>query len=291
MAILGNAEETKDGLFDLFVQAEQQVAVKFIDSKARLGITVSSSKENLLIMTQGGKVLVNLMEPFYQDGKDRDQLVLIHGKPFLDHRRKNKATSYSIAVEEAKELMAAAEPKQETADQQHESENEEELKEKVTKLVHKIIKDTTRDNQFHQQALCDAITDLQINPHTPLIIDAAIAMGRKKGIIGSDYPPVLPFYAFARVLNKLNDNVESAENDKETHVCENDLPCFEECPPCEKEGCIGLCGRKCWCWEFVCDTCCWQKGCCVHDVCCEEDGYFSLACLNVFGFECNRFSC
>ena len=95
MAILSNAEETKDGLFDLFVQAEQQVAAKFVDSKAGLGITVSSSKENLLIVSQGGKVLVNLMKPFYQDGKDRDQLVLIHGRPFLDHRRKNKATSYT----------------------------------------------------------------------------------------------------------------------------------------------------------------------------------------------------
>ena len=245
MAILGNAEETKDGFFDSFVQAEQQVAAKFIASKAGLGITVSSSKENLLIVSRGEKVLVNLMEPFYQDGNDLDQLVVIHGRPFLDHRRRNKMTSYSITVEEAEELMAA---KQDAVDQQYEPENVEEFKEKVTKAVNKIIKDTTKNNQFHQQALCDAITDLQATPHTPLIIDAAITMGRKKGIIGSDYPPVLPFYAFARVLNKLND---SLENDKETHVCDEDLPCFEECPPCEKKGCLGLCGRKCNCWEFV----------------------------------------
>ena len=290
MAILSNAEETKDGLFDLFVQAEQQVAAKFVDSKAGLGITVSSSKENLLIVSQGGKVLVNLMEPLYQDGKDRDQLVLIHGRPFLDHRRKNKATSYSITVEEAKELMAAAEPKQETADQQYESESEEEFKEKVTKVINKIVKDTTKNIQFHQQALRDAITDLQANPHTSLIIDAAIAMGRKKRIIGRDYPPVLPFYAFARVLNKLNDNMELVENDKETHVCDRDLPCFKKCPPCKKENCLGMCSRKCSCWEFVCDTCCWQKGCCIHDICCKG-GHMTLACLNVIGFTCNSFSC
>ena len=178
----------------VFVQAEQQVAAKFVDSKAGLGITISSSKENLDITSQGGKVLVNLMEPFCQDGKDRDQLVLIHRRPFLDHRRKNKATSYSITVEEAEELMVAAELEQETADQQYKSVNKKEFKEKVAKVVNKIIKDTTRNRQFHQQALHDAINDLQVNPHTPLIIDAAIAMGRKKGIIGSDYPPVLPSY-------------------------------------------------------------------------------------------------
>ena len=227
--------------FDSFVQAEQQVAAKFVDSKAGLGITVSSSKENLLIVSRGEKVLVNLMEPFYQDGNDLDQLVVIHGRPFLDHRRRNKMTSYSITVEEAEELMAV---KQAAVDQQYEPESEEEFKEKVTKAVNKIIKDTTKNNQFHQQALHDAITDLQVNPHMPLIIDAAIAMGRKKGIIGHDYPPVLPFYAFARVLNKLNDSMELVENGKEKHVCDEDLPCFEECPPCEKKGCLGLCGKR-----------------------------------------------
>ena len=282
MAILANAEETKDGLFDVLVQAEQ-VAAKFVDSKAGLGITVSSSNENLLIVSQGGKVLVNLMEPLYQDGKDREQLVVIHGRPFLDCRRRNKATSYSITVEEAEELMAAA--------QQYKSENEKEIREKVTKVIYKIIKDTTRSRQFHQQALHDAITDLQVNPHTPLIIDAAIAMGRKKGIIGRDYPPVLPFYAFARVLNNINDNVESNGNYIEKPFCDRDLPCFKECPPCKKENCLGMCGRKCSCWEFVCDTCCWEKGCCIHDMCCKEHGYLSLACLNVIGFKCNSFSC
>ena len=48
-----------------------------------------------------GKVLVSFKQLFYEedDGENLDQLVVIHGRPFLDHGRRNKASSYSITDE------------------------------------------------------------------------------------------------------------------------------------------------------------------------------------------------
>ena len=288
--MLCTAAETKDG--SILSKTDQRVHAKFSDSKAGLGITVSSSQENLLITSSTGKVLVNLMEPLYQDGKDLDQLVVIHGRPFLDHRRKNKASSYSITDEEAGQLMAAAELDQETEYYQ-----QDELTEKLLSATINIVTDTAKNSQFHQQALRNTITDLINDPHTPVIINAAITMGEKEGITGHEYPPVLPFYAFARVLSKLYDNQDLVETSvrrsylSTQSVCNAKLKCYSQCPPCQKHGCLGMCGNVCNCWSWVCGDCCFQRGCCIHDECCEKYGYISLACLNVLWFTCNSYSC
>ena len=82
------------------------------------------------------------MEPLYQDGKDLDQLVVIHGRPFLDHRRKNKASSYSITDEEAEELMAATKLDQETEDYQ-----QDEMREKSLSATIKIVTDRAKNSR------------------------------------------------------------------------------------------------------------------------------------------------
>lgn len=57
-----------------------------------------------------------------------DQLVVVNGSPFLDHRR-TAASSYSINSEEVEELMTLAD----------ELEQEGYIREKVDFLVKKII--------------------------------------------------------------------------------------------------------------------------------------------------------
>ena len=80
------------------------------DSKTDLGITVSSTTQSLLVTSSTGEVLVHFKKPFYKDrnGEEMDQLIFLNDQPFLDHRRDNKATSYSITQGEADELTLAA---------------------------------------------------------------------------------------------------------------------------------------------------------------------------------------
>ena len=137
---------------------------------------------------------------------------------------------------------------------------------------------------------------------THVIINAAITMGEKEGIIGHDYPPVLPFYNLARVLSHIRNNPVLMDTsfamsiDKKKKInpkkeCNKNKSCYYKCPPCKKHKCVGLCGAECSCWKWVCDTCCWQKGCCLHDYCCEKHGFFSVACFNVTKLKCNSFKC
>ena len=43
--------------------------------------------------------------------------------------------------------------------------------------------------------------------------------------------------------------------------------------------CLGMCGRGCSCWRFVCGDCCFYQGCYDHDLCCKKN-FFSLGCLS-----------
>ena len=286
------AEKVNNATITYLSQTDYQLNAKFIDSTAKLGIAVSSSEQSLLVTSLFGKVLVSFKQPFYEedDGEGLDQLVVIHGRPFLDHRRRNKASSYSITDEEAEELMAAAELKS----------NED----KIGIAINNIIQGTpSKETELlQQQTLRNTITDLINDPHTPVIINAAITMGEKEGIIGHDYPPVLPFYNLARVLSHIRNNPVLMDTsfamsiDKKKKInpkkeCNKNKSCYYKCPPCKKHECVGMCGAECSCWKWVCDTCCWQKGCCLHDYCCEKHGFFSVACFNVTKLKCNSFKC
>ena len=56
--------------------------------------------------------------------------------------------------------------------------------------------------------------------------------------------------------------------------------------------CFGMCGKKCWCWHWVCGDCCLHKGCLQHDACCRyaNPQYLSTYCLLpfVYGFDCEN---
>lgn len=56
------------------------------------------------------------------------------------------------------------------------------------------------------------------------------------------------------------------------------------------EECFGMCGTKCWCWDWVCGDCCLHKGCLQHDACCRcaSPHYLSTYCLLpfIYGFDC-----
>jgi hypothetical protein len=55
--------------------------------------------------------------------------------------------------------------------------------------------------------------------------------------------------------------------------------------------CYGRCGGEPGCTECIremCGTCCYQKGCYDHDLCCEDRGYMSPPCMFLFDFSCTE---
>ena len=56
--------------------------------------------------------------------------------------------------------------------------------------------------------------------------------------------------------------------------------------------CFGMCGKTCWCWDWVCGDCCLHRGCLQHDACCRcsNPPYLSTYCLLpfIYGFDCQK---
>ena len=56
--------------------------------------------------------------------------------------------------------------------------------------------------------------------------------------------------------------------------------------------CFGMCGPRCWCWDWLCEDCCLHQACFQHDACCNhaKPVYFSTYCLLpfIYGFDCKE---
>ena len=292
------AVETEDNstTLHLISQTDQQVVADFFDNHVLLGIALTSTDRSLLVTTMNGEMLVRLDNVIYEDGEDLDRLVEIKGQFFLDHRRGSEKVSYSITKKEANELMEAAGTVQDSLHGVSRSKDPLQNKEQFLLLLNQVLNlATTKMETIHNEALRTAVTNLLDDPHTPLIINAAITMGEKEGIIGSENPPVMRFYGLAKILATLTDDRTLLEykqgNRNPKAFCDSYRECFYTCPPCKSSNCIGMCGRLCQCWEWMCCTCCWQRGCCIHDACCDKFGFYSVPCLLPFHFTCNSYSC
>ena len=172
------------------------------------------------------------------------------------------------------------------------------------KHLDRSVGDTTKP-------LNETVRDLLQMEEIALLEDASRAVG-ERGVTGKNTPMVLPFHMFAlrmtRLLDISSQNAITNEQTEQSSVpvavssqkkrapdCKKHKPqgpqgyapkdCVEAKKDCKKyedyADCKGLCGRKCNCWEWVCDDCCYHQGCYDHDVCCEIHGYFSSACFAV----------
>lgn len=79
-------------------------------------------------------------------------------------------------------------------------------------------------------------------------------------------------------------NIGANKNEK-SHDC-------EDMHNGSDQECFGMCGKKCWCWHWVCGDCCLHKGCLQHDACCRyaNPQYLSTYCLLpfIYGFDCEN---
>ncbi len=166
----------------------------------------------------------------------------------------------------------------------------------------------TFDNKTVNEARHMMMHSLATSEESIYIIEAARSLGEDMGIGGLDHPIAMSFYRLALQLANYNNYTETREGDQTNNNihkkryqqvrCENydtTCPSYSLCPNKGNE-CLGLCGKTCSCWSFVCGDCCIHNYCLTHDICCGENGFFSWACWSVIwkkiGSQCHEtFEC
>ena len=153
-----------------------------------------------------------------------------------------------------------------------------------------------------QSVIQESVQRLVQHPATPLLEPAARALAEKLGVSGREEPAVAPFFVTAMRMTELYEESRRSSagsvftrsmDSRLFAVAQGQYPyCnLKSCPPCEEDNCFGMCGRICSCWGFVCGDCCYHHGCLIHDICCREEGYFSMTCLFPMRFSCDSYSC
>ena len=151
-----------------------------------------------------------------------------------------------------------------------------------------------QSEEEHTAIIQGSYQDLVSSPQALLIVHAAEGLGENLGVMGNEEPAILPFYTVALRLAKARDQEEELvdnERNFETMVQRYPNCNLRSCPPCRNDHCMGMCGRRCSCWRWVCGNCCFHRGCATHDVCCRRRGFYSWACARIglggWGFSCN----
>ena len=153
---------------------------------------------------------------------------------------------------------------------------------KLASLVRKLedIPGQVNDERF-QASVGGMIT----RSETALLKATAFALGEGKRVTGLDYPVMMPFYRIALIVENIFQNQTAAGTAGNTRQKRANYNCdtFSTCPPCTTDNCIGMCGRMCDCWPFVCGDCCFVQYCFTHDLCCRDNGFYSYQCFAVIG--------
>ena len=269
---------TRKGVLDIVSRSEHKIEGSYTDFISERGIRFTSTTNTLFIETiPGGESLLLATEPI---GSMR--LVSIGSSVFIQSDEEN-SMDYLVQREQ-----------HDISEFSKDHEGLQSLKNKAAEISENV----------HLKALQDSLQDLLSRPEVELIEDAAHALGEEEGINGQDSSSVLPFYLAALHLHKLQHAASRFNHSMQNHhalqagnsFTPNHLPvrgkrhsdpCFETCPPCQDQQCLGLCGLNCHCWKIVCGDCCWHLGCYEHDRCCREK-FLRTKCLFPFKFRCER---
>ena len=269
---------TRKGVLDIVSRSENKIEGSYIDFSSERGIRFTSKPNTLFIETiPGGEPLLLATEPV---GSMR--LVSIGNSVFIQSDEEN---SVDYLVQRGQYNISEF---------SKDHEGLQSLKNRAAETSENV----------HLKALQDSLQDLLSRPEVELIEDAARALGEEEGINGQDSSSVLPFYLAALHLHKLQHAASGFNHSKLNHhalQAGNSFtpihlpvrgkrysdPCFETCPPCQDQQCLGLCGFKCHCWKMVCGDCCWHLGCYEHDLCCREK-FIRTKCLFPLNFRCEH---
>ena len=155
-----------------------------------------------------------------------------------------------------------------------------------TEGVHFLLKKlhTSSDRtQSPDQVFMEAFHQLTMKLESPLILQASEVLGNT-GVSGSSHPYLLPLFLYATRLPYATAPQRVMQFQKSSRL--------DHCQkkPIGKE-CLGMCGRYCECWKFVCGDCCFHRGCYQHDNCCLGRKVYSPLCLFLIfnNFSCQRY--
>ena len=147
-------------------------------------------------------------------------------------------------------------------------------------------------------AVQESVERLVAHPAVRLLEPAARALGEDLGVTGANNPASLLFYHAAAKLTEAwlmshrttvasyLDYFKGLTTAQKYPYCN-----LHTCPPCQDDMCVGMCGRLCTCWRWLCGDCCMHMGCLLHDLCCIKHGLVSFKCIFPFRFSCHGFTC
>ena len=283
----GENEKKSTPKIDLDKISKNAVEGYYYDEAQDKGIQFSTQSDGTMtIKTLQGRTIVKHGKVFYAtiestDGMEYDYtgtervaniLLEVSGNLIL----RQKDGDYYLSSSQARAIQyALASSSDEVTDQ--------EAFENVLQSLDKT------DTAYHRKAIAKSISDLLDDSHYPLINQAVHYMGETFGLTGQDYPSLLPLYMMAMKLEDIDQEDPTIEikrlrkwfrnRKKKTQIAPQCLSNTSKCPPCRNQNCLGMCGRKCKCWRWVCGDCCYHYGCYVHDLKCKHCGYRSTKCI------------
>ena len=234
-----------------------------------LGLRFRAGRGSLILLTWGGEPMILLGQKM---NNETCRIVQLGSKQFLQFRHLSQKAIYGVRPDR----------KLYTSDLQ-----------RGRAMESTVDKNETKD-MFEE-----VVERLLQMPETKLIEEIAISLG-EKGITGERVPASLALYGVAMRIVKVfkqQESDEGSQSEDAGHSLEKRgwldsvIKAIKGCSrdPVGSE-CLGLCGKDCTCWPWVCGDCCYHEGCYQHDLCCTRD-FFDSDCLIPWGFSCSSYSC
>ena len=267
------SDEEMKGVLTVHFIDKDMVLGSYMHPELDCGIHFNSTTDSLTITTLNGSILF-----MAEESVGPVRLVNIGGKEFVQHRTNHSeariTTDYAIPESHGRF----------TGIRDHNT---------LLGLV-SGLKRLEMDRESHSKAMKESVKSVHSSPEAHILKDAAHALG-DAGITGQEYPGILPFHMLALRMETAKssyfDVIVAVPYEFEHNRNKRLASCFEDCPPSCDRNCLGMCGRRCNCWKFVCGDCCYHLGCYGHDLCCRRD-FWSSSCLFPFSLRCaQRYTC
>lgn len=267
----------------------------YLDAETGEALKFSTRPEGVVsISTGSGRYLIRMSPPFQikatKEGEEDVEIrvtdaavVEIAGHYFLREKDGDAEMDYYVAASDASLL----------GDEILSQTNERKIN---TDTVRSLLKGIDKnDRSYHDKAVRNALNALVSDPNFHLLHDAVKYMGENMHLTGNKYPSLLKLYLVTMKLEELaaGRKGEGEEKREKSSVARHfdsyilrgvtlpdNLYCLRTCPtPCSHMSCLGMCGKGCSCWRFVCGDCCYHYGCFEHDEICRACGLHHIKCI------------
>ena len=256
---------TAEPQLELILKSKNRFIGKFTENGEGIIFHTQSDGKMTISSTQGSNI-ISVGEVFYTgyNQMEASSLVEINGWSFLRQKGSyDSINDYYLYPHEAKIIKNA-------------------LLNNIPGNIQMVMQSMyDNDPALHRDAIENSIYSLIESQYFPLISKAVHYMGEHMKLTGKEYPSLLPLYLMTMKLEEIDEDKTSSYMYAlfERRRRRFSLRCLKTCPPCRRNNCLGMCGRRCKCWRWVCGNCCYHYGCFIHDLDCKHCGYVSFKCI------------